>query len=291
MGKSREMHLSDPAWVVAPIGWGAQVDYDKWDDRWTPKDKLVVHHGGGPNFAGSPHPDGVRSLAQVEDEKRQLRAWEQFHLSKPHRGIDYNYAVGISGTVYRLRGWNVNGAHWGNDDVDGDGASENSEALAVVFILGAGQPMTTHMQESFLRFHDSAAERMGFDRSSLSYHQEVAASGSRYDSTSCPGSDRIEWVKSIREAPAMPGKPSDTVIDYCFDSGLAWGDRNYWKAMDANNQEWWYFNAMIQRGLVGWYAHMGLMDGDPSYWLTLDPKSEEWASFWAAVGETTPLIK
>ena len=287
MGKSQDMGRNDPTWIVAPSGWGAQIDYDGWDDPWVPKDKVVVHHGGGPNQAGSMNPAGT--AAQIEDEKRQLRAWEAFHLSKPHRGIDYNYAVGISGTVYRLRGWNINGAHWGSDDVDGDGVSENREALAVVFIIGAGQPMTQQMRDGFLRFC-AHVEQHGPTRQALSYHQEVAASGPANEWTACPGLERIAWVKELRSQPAVT-KPSDEVIDYCFDTGMALGDRNYWKQMPAGDDEWWYFHAMLQRGIIGWYAHQGIVQGDPNYWLTVDPKSPEWSGYWAAVGTTTPTME
>lgn len=176
---------SGPSWSVAPPDWGAVVDYDSWNDRWVRKDMFAVHYGGGANSAGSVNPDPVQ---QIEDEKAVLRSWERFHMSKtpPHRGIDYSYAIGQSGTVYRCRGWNINGAHWGSDDVDEDDISDNAESLATVFILGGDQEPTPEALVAWARLREWAQKKVGEPLPLNAYgHQEIAASGGH--STSCPG--------------------------------------------------------------------------------------------------------
>ena len=276
-----------PADFYTPVDWGAQVNTLVWSDVWVEKDKLVLHHGGGPNQAGSINPDPV---AQVEDEIRQVRSWEAFHLSKPHRAIDYGFLLGQSGNIYVGRGFNLSGAHWNNDDVDDDGIPENHEALAVCAILGSGQSMSNEMREAFHRLWRWTEDILGHEMG-LSYHKEVAASGSRYDSTACPGSERIAWIESLRAGGSVRRQvPSPEVIHYCFDSGLAWGDRYYWLGLPADSPEWPYFVAMLKRGLIGWYSHMGHVGGNEDYWLGLAEDSPEWADFWSAVGTTTPAI-
>lgn len=108
----------------------ARVTYDSknWIP-WTP-DKWV-------------NPFGGRAVSRIYDgaerETAVLRAWEWFHLSNGWLGIAYNYAIGQSGTLYRLRGEQRSGAKSG--DADWDGKPENHEAWAVVFILGADHPI------------------------------------------------------------------------------------------------------------------------------------------------------
>ncbi|KKL18404.1 hypothetical protein LCGC14_2475840, partial [marine sediment metagenome] len=94
--------------------WGSSRVYGDGDlsGLWVP-DKVVVHWGGAP---GPP--------ITKAGERRLLRGWQRFHIeSRGWRDIAYNYAVGNSGTLYRLRGWNPSGATSG--DFEGDGIPEN----------------------------------------------------------------------------------------------------------------------------------------------------------------------
>lgn len=120
---------------VSPTEWGARINYDDWDDTQYTKDAVALHYGG-PSPAG--WDQGPVSEARI------LRSYETYHLdTKGWRGIAYGYAVGASGTVYRLRGKNNYGAHQG--DIDGDGVSNNKEIIPILFICGAGDEPTAEM--------------------------------------------------------------------------------------------------------------------------------------------------
>ena len=209
-----------PGWSVSPFEWGARRDYDKWTDAWVPKDKIVIHYGGGANSAGSVNPGGPEM--QIEDEKSVLRGWERYHIDgRRWRGIAYCYAVGQSGEVYRLRGWNLNGAHYGNDDLEYDGIPENREAIPVVFILGGDQRPTDKAYAAFRRLREYLEMTMGKGLY-LSYHQEVARSGGH--NTACPGSAYlIPYAKANRESGGpLPTPPP--VLEW--PSTLRKGDNN-----------------------------------------------------------------
>ena len=189
-----------PSWMVSPVGWGAQVAYDQWSDRWVPKDKIAVHYGGGANTAGSV---AEIDADQISDAKAVLRSWERFHITgRGWRGIAYNFAVGQSGTVYRLRGWNLNGGHYGTDDIDYDGISANSESLACVFILGGDQKPTAKAKQGFERLRGWLQTTLAVPSLPLYGHKEIAASGGH--STSCPGPHLMAYVEAHRESTTTP---------------------------------------------------------------------------------------
>lgn len=198
-----------PSWMVSPAGWGARKDYDSWSDPWVAKDKIAVHYGGGANTAGSV--TGVYA-DQVKDEKAVLRGWESWHIDgRKWRGIAYCFAIGQSGSVYRLRGWNQNGAHYGNDDVDYDNIPENKEALPVVFILGGEQEPTPEAYAAFERLRAWLNAVLGLSLKAWG-HREIAASGGH--STACPGELLMGYVRDNRYAgsPSSGAKPRDLVV-------------------------------------------------------------------------------
>lgn len=170
---------------VSPAEWGAMIDYDGWNyGPWQP-DKWVVHYGGGANFAGDPQKAAEKGydFPSVEAEKKVLQLWEYYHVkSRGWRGIAYNYAIGQSGTLYRLRGENRAGATSG--DFEGDGIPENVEARAVVFILGGDQQPTEAALRTFAYFW---AE----DQKPVIVHSDVKA-------TACPGDFLRRWVHEER---------------------------------------------------------------------------------------------
>ena len=161
--------------------WGSQKIFDdgglsgKWD-----VDKVVIHYGGNGNFAG----DALRAADRgyeypsVKAEMAVLRIYEQSHLSRGWRAIGYNYAVGQSGKIYRLRGENASGATSG--DFDNDGIPENNEARAILWIGGLGQTPT----EAALR---SIAQLIADDPRLVTVHSD-------HKSTGCPGDPLREWA-------------------------------------------------------------------------------------------------
>ncbi len=159
---------------IGPTGWGARINYDSKDWRpWNP-DKWVVHYGGGATRGAY---DGV------DREKAVLRAWEWWHLDgRGWAGIAYNYAIGMSGTVYRLRGEQRSAATSG--DIEPDGIPENYEARAVVFIMGGHQIPTSAALQAFTDLHQS------FPDLPVIVHSDVR--GTSY--TSCPGTFLRVWV-------------------------------------------------------------------------------------------------
>lgn len=160
--------------IVSPAEWGAAVDYDSWDDLSVLKDKIIIHYNGPP-------------VGDV-DEKDFLCNVEQFHLTKSWRGIAYGWAIGQSGTVYRLRGWNRYGAHTG--DVDADGINENDEGIPVFFMLGGNEPPTAEMLHAFIglkKFLQGDARSMGPNLPVFG-HRDVS-------NTSCPGDITYELIQ------------------------------------------------------------------------------------------------
>jgi len=172
--------------VVSPKQWGAKVDYDAWTDPIDPKDKIIVHYGGGANS---------HAYEGREGEEKILQAWERYHLSKGWRGLAYGWAIGCSGTLYRIRGWNRYGAHRG--DLEPDQIPENREAIPVVFLLGGSQEPTPAAYLAFegLRRTLETVEKRGLP---LYGHQEIAELGVGGTATACPGKPLMKYVRAHR---------------------------------------------------------------------------------------------
>ena len=169
---------------LAPSEWGAQVDYDLWNDRAYEKDKVYVHYNGPALSAAAVAGDEQAELAA-------LRAAEQFHLyTRGWRGLAYGWAIGNTGTVYRARGWNRYGAHLG--DYDMDGILENDEGIPVFFILGEGQSPSPAALEAFAELH----ARLEQDNRS---DGDLEVLGHRdTQSTSCPGEILYQWLQDFQ---------------------------------------------------------------------------------------------
>lgn len=159
--------------AVSPRAWGATIDYDTKTWRpWNP-DKYVLHYGG----------DAVRGADDGPGrEQAVLRAWEHYHVnSKGWQGIAYNYAIGQSGTLYRLRGENRSGATSG--DYEPDGIPENHEARAVVFILGG-------VQEPSEAALDTFRQMWAADPMPVIGHRQASTTG-----TLCPGTHLMRFIQ------------------------------------------------------------------------------------------------
>jgi hypothetical protein len=156
--------------------WGSRRSYpDGQLNPWVP-DKMVVHWGGGPNHGGVVG-------AGVAAEKSVLRSWQRYHIdTKGWYDIAYNYAVGNTGSIYRLRGENRAGATSG--DYENDGIPENHEARAVVWIGGLGQVATPEAIDSMSRIRVAGGHEVTIG------HRDVKGV------TTCPGEFWLEWARS-----------------------------------------------------------------------------------------------
>ena len=217
---------------VDQAGWDAQKVFDDGylSGLWVP-DKWVIHYGGNASFGATVPGDPVA-------EMRALRVYEQSHLSRGWRAIAYNYAVGNSGLVYRLRGENPSGATSG--DYEGDGVPENAEARAVLWIGGLGQEPTV---EAYV----AMAQLINCEPMLVIAHSDVKATG-------CPGDYWREFIDNfvvdIGEAgDLMPEQQWNQMIDALFvgrpDEFV--GDPNYWKELDPDSAEWNDFFAAFVR--------------------------------------------
>ena len=270
-----------PPWAVSPKDWGAKAAYDSWNDHYTPDEGIAIHHGGGGDY-----PAGNAPFSTAKEVK-QLLAWEKYHMSKGWRGIAYGWAIGQSGTVYRLRGWNRYGAHLG--DIDKDGISNEEEIIPVLFITSGlihePSPALLASFEKLRAWIEAQCKRSLY----LYGHKEVQPKP-----TSCPGPKNMAYVVNNRYLVGVPmiARPSEAVIDWAFDSGLATGDRNYWKQLPAGNEAWARFTQVLQGGLVRWAFEKGYAKPNNGwaieYWLTLSPGSPEWSDFYAALGDHAP---
>lgn len=194
--------------VYGPEGWGAQVNYDLWNDTWYDKDKVIVHYGGNATFAGAPEPAAEKGFAYPSFgvESAVLRIYEQSHLSRGWRGLAYGWAVGQTGNVYRIRGWNTYGAHRG--DLEDDGIPENREGIPILAILGGAQEPSAEMLQSI----DWLVFTLGMTKGTVYPvfgHQEIAELGTGGTATACPGVPLMEWIDERRTAPVVPPETGD----------------------------------------------------------------------------------
>ena len=197
--------------------WGAQKQFADGDltGLWVP-DKWIIHYGG--NASPAAENPALETWA--------LRVYEQSHLSRGWRAIGYNYAVGNSGTTYRLRGENPSGATSG--DYEPDGVPENSEARAVLWIGGGAQVPSDAAY---------AAMRALIEQDPLLpliVHKDVKGT------TSCPGPYWTEWAHTFTVDTGMPRQQWEQLIDALFagrpDEFV--GDPDYWKTLDPDSPDW-----------------------------------------------------
>jgi hypothetical protein len=170
---------------VTPGQWDARVDYDTWA-RKTATSQLFIHWGGSKVSAKV-------AAGDVEAEKAQLRSYEAYHIDHHGwRGLAYDWAIGNSGTLYRVRGLSRSAATSG--DVDQDGYSNNVEGEALLFLIGTGTKPSAKALATGRRVVDA-----------LDYDEVYGHREARGTSTTCPGLDLMSWLESVRnEEDDMP---------------------------------------------------------------------------------------
>jgi N-acetylmuramoyl-L-alanine amidase len=181
-------------------GWGSRTQYnDGVKLPWNP-DKVVVHWGGGGYAA-----EGIQA------EMARLRSWQNFHIDdKGWQDIAYNFGIGQSGNVYRLRGMNRSGATSG--DFEPDGIPENHEAIAAVWIGGAKSKPSGLALASMARLINESG------MSTVIGHQQVK-------STACPGPDWMRFVdaevwKELAPPPPPPWPQPDAWAEVPWQWGI-----------------------------------------------------------------------
>jgi hypothetical protein len=165
--------------------WGSRTNYPDGTKLPFKMDKVVIHWGGYTNPG-----------AGQADETAILRGWQRYHIDTKHwTDIAYNFAVGNSGLVYRLRGVNRSGATSG--DYENDGIPENSEALAVVWIGGQGYGISEAARQAMGRVIRSSGQAL------IIGHRDVKT-------TACPGDQWLNWIDArgwVDSSPPVPIPP------------------------------------------------------------------------------------
>ena len=202
---------------IDQIGWGAQkvfddytlYDYSKPENYWVPVE-YVIHYGGNATKA-APNPAW---------ESWALRVYEQSHLSRGWRALAYNYGVGNSGLVYRIRGENLPAATFG----------VNGITKAILWIGGKGQEPSDAAKASISRIINT-------DPMPVYPH-------SFYRTTNCPGDAWREWINNFEVGVGeMPRILFEGMIDALFaaDGEFQPNDgAQFWKDLidDPTNWQW-----------------------------------------------------
>lgn len=118
------------------------------------------------------------------DDHQVLRNTQRYHMdSKGWADIAYSFAVGRSrpDTAYELRGWGIQGGHT---------EGHNSQAMAIVFLLGEGErPTETQL---------TTAREILADGVNRGYSAKLVRPHNAVRSTACPGPDLTGWVNAGR---------------------------------------------------------------------------------------------
>lgn len=178
----------------SPVLWGAEVDYDLWNDTPIAKDKVVFHWMGdwSSNWSAL---TGAQLMWLVE-------SW---HLGKRWRGFAYGWGIdATTGELFRARGMNWYGAHLG--DLDGDGIPANQEAIPVLFLTGVGGPsLSTAAKLTAASLVSELAKRTGRSRLATYGHRDIQLLGSG-TKTQCPGDSIHQYAESLRLGTLPPTK-------------------------------------------------------------------------------------
>lgn len=217
--------------IYSPTEWGARVNYDTWNDPFTPDDGVALHHGGGSDYAAAQPPYTLEKSAQL------LRSWERYHLSRGWRGLAYGWGVDQGGRIFRIRGWNRYGAHLG--DIDGDGIANNDEIVPIIWIASGNHHQMTEAADQavqWLRLNVIQAESP--NATFLWGHKEVQLD----KPTSCPGPGGMAYVSANRQvdSSAMASPGQKLVVDLAFNlfPEEVQGDPNFWKDLPDDDPQW-----------------------------------------------------
>jgi hypothetical protein len=163
--------------IVSRKEWGARAPENRITTTWSRRTEFVVHHSEGPTNA-------------------TIRSIQDFHMG-PARGwsdIAYSFLVRDDGTIYEGRGWLTVGAH---------ATGHNTSGIGVCYI-GQNAP-TEAAKRSIRALYDYACEHAGHQLLKRGHGQLSQ------NSTDCPGSALLAWVKAgmtVEAAPKPPAVPA-----------------------------------------------------------------------------------
>lgn len=162
--------------IVSRAEWGAKAPASRIATTWDRRTEFVIHHSEGPT-------------------DQTVRSIQNFHMG-PERGwsdIGYNLLVRDDGTIYEGRGWMVIGAH---------AHSHNTSGVGVCYI---GQNAPSEAAKRAIReLYDYACGKAG-RKLAMRGHGQLSG-----NSTDCPGSTLLAWVKAgmpVDAPPAPKPKP------------------------------------------------------------------------------------
>lgn len=160
--------------IVTRAQWGAKSPTNRIATTWGRRTEFVVHHSEGPPTAT------VRSI-------------QDFHMgrSRGWSDIAYNFLVRDDGTIYEGRGWLTVGAH---------ATGHNTSGIGVCYI-GYDAP-TDKAKASIRALYTYACAQAG--------HQLLAKGHGQLsqNSTDCPGSVLLAWVKAGMPVETEPTPPA-----------------------------------------------------------------------------------
>lgn len=140
---------------------------------------VTVHYDGG---------DPVK-VADVKAEMAKVRSIQTYHMEgrgkaglKNFQDIAYSYLIGPSGNVYVGRGVQARTAANGT-------SAGNDQSLAVYFMIGADQPLTQPMLESWVKLRTTVLNKLPVKL----HRQWLNVDGSIR--TECPGKHLVEAYK------------------------------------------------------------------------------------------------
>lgn len=210
--------------MISQADWGSTTEYADgalsggWDPRY-----IIIHWGGLTSERNT-----------IEQEHASLQGWQRYHLRKGWQDIAYNYAVGESGRLYRLRGENHGGHTSGVDPATGK--SWSTVGVGVVWIGGQRDedgPSAAALETMGRFVRERGLPVLG--------HQQTGKA------TSCPGPDWLEWITdkgwTLEEEMNLTA-----YVNAAFEHGLIQPDtpaaRAYWLGLaesDPQSSEWYYF--------------------------------------------------
>lgn len=163
--------------MIDQAGWGSTKIYDDYTlyGDWDPQ-YLIIHWGGL-----------TSEVNTLPKEASTLRGWQRYHLTKDGgtwQDIAYNYAIGESGNLYRLRGENHAGHTSGRTP---DGLKWNSVGVGVVWIGGKAD--------------SDGPSRLALDRMAAYVRKRdlpVLGHVQTGKATACPGPDWLQFVEDYK---------------------------------------------------------------------------------------------